>query len=57
MRRRKLKTGLGIILDREGRVIGKFDLPPGWHKFPRDVKVREVKDRRALSRIRVGKPG
>jgi len=49
----KLKTGLGYIKDKEGRIISKFDLPVGEHNFPDDVEVIEVESREELAKIEV----
>lgn len=49
----KLKTGLGYIKNKEGKIISKFDLPVGEHNFPDDVEVVEVENREELAKIEV----
>ncbi len=49
----KLKTGLGYIKNKEGKIISKFDLPIGEHNFPDDVEVVEVESREELAKIEV----
>lgn len=48
----ELTTGLGYIV-RDGKIIEKFELPPGTHKFPGDVEVVEVSSREELNQVEI----
>lgn len=52
MKQQVLKTGLGYFT-KNGKVISKFELPKGPHKFEDDVEVVEVETREDLSQVEV----
>ena len=49
-------TGYGYIKDAEGRVISKYDLPPGEHPLKGGYTYHEVVNQQALDKIEVYTP-
>ena len=50
----RLKTGLGYI-EKDGKVIEKFELPVGEHNFPDGVNVIEVNSKAELEAVEIYK--
>lgn len=50
-----VKTGYGYIKDSQGRIVCRYDLPPGKHPIKDGYAFIEVADKKELDKIEVYK--